>query len=56
MKEKILQKLKRDIAEKSISKMAVEINIPYTSLYRFVNKQGGCTIRTWDKIETFYTK
>lgn len=56
MRDKILSKLKKDVAEKSISQVAGEIGIPYTNLYRIVNKQGGYTVRTWDKIETFYTK
>jgi len=56
MRNKLLQKLKDDIQKHSISGMADKIKIPYTTLYRILENQGSCTLRTWERIEQYYQK
>jgi len=54
MKEIILKKLRKDVKKHSLSGMADKIKIPYTSLYRIVKGEGTCTMKTWEKLETYY--
>lgn len=55
MKDRILKKLRKDVKKHSLSGMAVKIDIPYTNLYRIVKGEGTCTMRTWEKIEAYYS-
>jgi hypothetical protein len=54
MKTKILEKLKKDVEKRGYMAMVEKIPIPYGNLYRIVNNQGTCTMRTWEKIEAYY--
>ena len=56
MKEIILKKLRKDVKKHSISGMADKIKIPYTNLYRIVKGEGTCTMKTWEKLETYYNQ
>jgi ABC-type uncharacterized transport system ATPase subunit len=56
MRKKIVKQLKKDIKEHTIFGMAGKIKIPYTTLHRILNKQGSCTLRTWDLLEKYYNK
>jgi len=54
MKDKLLKKLKKDIANNSIYFMAKKIDIPYATLWRIQNGKY-CNMRTWLKIESYYS-
>jgi predicted transcriptional regulator len=56
MKEIILKKLRKDVKKHSLSGMADKIKMPYTNLYRIVKGVGTCTMKTWEKIETYYSQ
>jgi len=56
MRNEILKKLTADIKQHTISGMVDKTKIPYTTLYRLVNKQGDCRYRTWEMLEKYYSK
>ena len=56
MKELILKKLRKDVKKHSLSGMADKIKIHYTNLYRIVKGVGTCTMKTWEKLETYYNQ
>lgn len=55
MRLKTLSRLKRDVRKSSIHKMAKKIGIGYANLYRIINEEGDGSVKTWDKIERFYS-
>lgn len=55
MNKKILNQLTSDLKKKSINSMSLKLNIPYATLWRFVNGDGNCNMRTWNKIEKYYS-
>ncbi|MFA5158842.1 MAG: hypothetical protein WC451_06725 [Patescibacteria group bacterium] len=56
MENKTLNKLASDIKKTSIKSVALRVKIPYATLWRIVNNEGCCTMRTWHKIEYYYSK
>jgi hypothetical protein len=54
MKTKIYKKLIADLQKHSISSMSLRIKVPYATLWRIINGDGGCNMRTWEKIEKYY--
>ena len=54
MKSKIRQKLIKEIYRSSLHAVSIKIKVPYATLYRLVKDEGGCTMKTWNKIEKYY--
>jgi hypothetical protein len=54
MKNKSIARFQKDIEKNSINSIALKIKIPYATLWRIVNGDGGCNMRTWKKIESYY--
>jgi hypothetical protein len=54
MNKSILKKLTVDIKKNSINSVAIKIKIPYATLWRIANGDGGCNMTTWGKIEKYY--
>lgn len=54
MKEKLLKKLAAELKKKKLQALATEIGIGYGTLYRFLYEGASGTVKSWDKIESYY--
>jgi hypothetical protein len=56
MDNKTINKLASDIEKSSINSVSLKIKIPYATLWRIINNDGCCTMRTWEIIEKYYQR
>jgi predicted transcriptional regulator len=54
-REKLLNMLKEDIQNSSINKKSKEMGIPFSTLHRILHGNGGGNVKTWDRIEKYYS-
>ena len=55
-RENLLKKLKEDLEKGStITAQSQKIGVPFTTLHRILNGQAGGNVRTWDRIEKYYS-
>lgn len=55
MNIKQMNKFNKDIKNNSIKSLSLKLKVPYATLWRIINGDGGCNMRTWNKIENHYT-
>ncbi len=57
MKEKILEKVKRDLKKTKLKDLAPQMGIPYATLWRMIYGDGNkVAMEKWEKAEQFYKK
>lgn len=54
MRNKLIDKMKKDIERKGVKNLAAEIGIDYFKLYRIIHSITKGTIDSWEKIIKFY--